>query len=51
MPRRNVHHVKDNILKYIFNGNICISIQILMKRSDNGLAPTSRQAIFWTNDG
>ena len=64
-PRRNGRHFADNIFKGIFfNESIWFSIKIPMKFvpyglinnipsivSDNGLAPTGRQAIFWTNDG
>ena len=57
----------DNIFKCIlFNENAWILIEISLKLvpkgpinntpgssigSDNGLAPTRRQAIIWTNDG
>ena len=55
----------DDIFKCIFlNENIWISIRISVKfvpkgpinnisiiGSDNGLAPTRRQAIIWINDG
>ena len=47
-----------------FNKNVCISINISLKSvskcqtkniptfsSDNGVAPTRRRAIIWTNDG
>ena len=51
----------DDIFKGIFlNENVYISIQISLKfvpkgqyasiGSDNGLAPSRRQAIIWTND-
>ena len=47
-------------LKISFNENISISIKISLKFvakgpinniPDNGVAPTRRQAIIWTNDG
>ena len=66
-PRQNGRHVADNIFKCIFlNENIWIPINISSLNfvphglidsqygsigSDNGLAPTRRQAIIWTNDG
>ena len=64
-PRRNEQHIADDIFKRIFlNENVWISIKISLKFvpkgliinnipalvSDNGLAPTRRQAIIWTND-
>ena len=63
-PRPNGRHFADAILKCIFlNENVWILIEISLKfvpkgsidnistGSDNGLAPTRRQAIIWTNDG
>ena len=63
-PRRNGQHFADDIFKYIFfNENAWISIRISLKfvpkgpikyssiGSDNGLAPSRRQASIWTNDG
>ena len=61
-PRQNGRHFAADIFKNIFfNGNIKISIKIYVPKgrinnipafgSDNGLAPTRRQAIIWTNDG
>ena len=66
-PRQNGRLFPDDILKWIFlNDNVWISIEISLKfvpmgqinnipalviSSDNGLAPSRRQAIIWTNDG
>ena len=64
-PRQNGSHFPDDIFKWIFlNENVWISINISLKfvprgpinnnsniGSGNGLAPTRRQAIIWTNDG
>ena len=65
-PRQNGRHFPDDIFKWIFlNENVWISINIPLKfvprgpinnihtniGSGNGLAPTRRQAIFWTNNG
>ena len=64
-PKPNGRHFPDNIFKSIFlNENVYISIKISLKfvprdhininsstGSDNGLAPTRRQAIIWTNGG
>ena len=61
----NGRHSQDDIFKCIFlNENMLISIKISLKfvpngqinnipafGLDNGLAPTRRQAIIWTNDG
>ena len=61
---KNGRHFADDIFKCIFlNENFWIPIQIWLKLgpkgpinissigSDDGLAPTRRQAIFWTNAG
>ena len=62
-PGQNGHHFADDIFKYNFlSGNILISIEIALNfipnvpisniptfGSDNGLAPTRRQAIIGTN--
>ena len=61
--RQNGRHFPDDIFKCIFsNEKVCISIKISLKfshssnkhyssiGSDNGLAPTRRQAIIWTNE-
>ena len=63
-PRQNGHHFADDIFKCIFlNENVLIAIKISLKFvpkgpeqyssicSDNGLAPSRRQAIIWINDG
>ena len=56
-PRRNGRHFADDTFKRIFlNTNVTISIKISLKfvpsiGSDNGLAPSRRQTIIWTNDG
>ena len=64
MPRRHRQHFADDIFKRIlFNENVWISIKISPRfvpngpinkysiiGSDNGLAPSRRQAIIWTND-
>ena len=62
-PRQNGHHFPEDIFKWIFlNENVWISINISWKfvpkgpitsniGSGNGLAPTRRQAIIWTNGG
>ena len=64
-PIQNGRHFPDDIFKCIFfNENVQISIMISLKfvpkwsnqqyssiGSDNGSAPTRRQAIVWTNDG
>ena len=62
-PRQNRRHFPDYIFKWIFlNQIICISMKIEVCSyrfnwqyssigSDNGLAPTMRQAIIWTNGG
>ena len=56
--------ITDDIFKYIFFENICISIKCSLKFVpmgpikniaarigwDNGLAPTRRQAIIWTSE-
>ena len=63
-PRQNGRHFADDIFRHIFvNRNVWISIDISLKfipkgsnwkynsvSSDNGVAPTRRQAIIWTND-
>ena len=64
-PRQNRHHFPDDIFKCILlNENVWISIKISVKfvskgpidnfsfgiGSDNGLAPSRRQVIVWTND-
>ena len=63
-PRRNRRHFADDIFKCIFlEVNVWIPIQFSLKfvpkgainnffsiGSDNGLAPSRRQAIIWTND-
>ena len=51
----------DNFKCIVINENACISFKISLKfvpnqqyssiGSDNGLAPSRRQAIIWTNDG
>ena len=64
MPKQNGRQIPDDSSKWIIlNKNVQMSIQISLKfffkfqlkysgiRSDNGLAPTRRQAIVWTNDG
>ena len=61
-PRQNGHHFPDDI--FILNENELIAIKIPMQfvskspnqqycsiGSDNGSAPTRRQAIIWTNGG
>ena len=64
-PRQNGRHFADDVFKHILlNENAWISIKISLNfvskgpinnissiGSDNGLAPTRRQAIIWTNDG
>ena len=65
-PRQNGRPFADEIFECIFlNENTSISINISVKfvpedrinniqasvGSDDGLAPTRRQAIIWTNDG
>ena len=64
-PRQNGHHFADDMLRYFFikeNGRISIDISLKIIPegqiknippigSDNGLAPTMRQAIIWTNVG
>ena len=64
-PRQNGRHSADDTFKRIFlKDNARISIRISLKfvpygpinnifsiGSDNGLAPTRRQTIIWTNDG
>ena len=66
-PRQDGFHFPDDIFKRIFlNENVWILIKISLKfvpkgpsnnfprigsDNDNGLAPTRRQAIIWTNDG
>ena len=64
-PRQNARQFPDDIFKRIFlNENIQISTKISLKLVPrgpinnilvlvqiNGLAPTRRQAIIWTNDG
>ena len=63
-PRQNRHHFAEPIFKCIFlNENIMILIKIDLSlfqesnkqyfsiSSDNGLAPSRRHAIIWTNDG
>ena len=64
-PRQSGRHFPDDIFKYIFlNENVWISIKISLNvcsqgsnqqyssiGSDNGLAPSRRQAIIWTEDG
>ena len=64
-PSVNGRHSTDDILKCIFlKENVWIPIKISLKfvtkgpidnifsiGLDNGLAPTRRQAIIWTNDG
>ena len=63
-PRQNGRHFPDYLFKCIFlNDRLWISIKIPLKLvskgpvnnipgfgSDNGLVPTRRQAIIWTND-
>ena len=64
MPRQNGRRFADDTFERIFlNENVIISIKISLKSSqgsnyqysrigsDNGLAPTRRQAIIWTNNG
>ena len=63
-PRRNWRHFADDIFKYIFlYEKVRISLdfteiwsygsnqQYSNIGSDDGLVPTRRQAIIWTNDG
>ena len=64
-PRQNWRHFADDTFKRIFvNENVSIFIEISLKfvpkdpinnnrsiGSDNGLAPSRRQAIIWSNDG
>ena len=64
-PRQNERLFADDILKCIFlNENVWIPIEISLRfvpkgpnwqyssfGLDNGLAPSRRQAIIWTNDG
>ena len=63
-PKQNWRHFADNSIKCIFlNKNRWIPIKMSPKfvpsgpiktipeESDNGLAPSRRQAIIWTNDG
>ena len=61
-PRQNDRHFTDDTFKCFFlNENVWISIKISLMfvpkdpfndiGLDNGLAPTMRQAIIWTNDG
>ena len=65
-PRQNGRHFADDIFKCIFlKENIWIPIKISLKfvpkgsinnipaciGLDNGLVPSRRQAIIWTNDG
>ena len=56
----NGRHLADDVLKCtLFDENVWIPIQIALRfapkgpnhNQDNGLAPTRRQAIIWTNDG
>ena len=63
-PRQDARHFADDIFKCVFlNEDIWISINISLKfvpmgpinnissiGSDNGLPPSRRQAIIWTND-
>ena len=63
--RQNGRHFADDTINRIFvNENVRISIEFSLKfapkgpinkyssiGSDNGLAPTRRQAIIWTDDG
>ena len=52
--RQDGRHFPNDIFKCIFlNENVWISIKIslIIIVSDNGLAPTRRQAVIWTNDG
>ena len=64
-PRQNGRHFSDDIFKSILlDENVWTSIKISLNYfpkgpiynipalgSDNGLAPTRRKAIIWTNDG
>ena len=61
-PRQNDRQYPGDIFKCILlNEIICISLKISLTfvpkfqlssiGSDNGLAPTRRQAIIWTKDG
>ena len=62
-PRQNGRHFADDIFKRVFlNEKIWIPIEISRKfvpkgsirnipALDNGLVPTMRRAIVWTNDG
>ena len=64
-PRRNGRHFADDTFKRIFLiENVSFFIEISLTfvpkgsinnipaiGSDNGLAPTRRQAIIWTNNG
>ena len=49
-PRQDGRHFRDDILKCIFF-NEGSNQQYSIIGSDNGLAPTRRQAIIWANDG
>ena len=59
--RDELNNFADDVFKYIFlDENVWISTKISLKFvpegpindiPDNGLAPTRRQAIIWTNDG
>ena len=55
-PRQDGRHFPDDILKDIFNENfdynfpeVCSNWQLVNICSDNGLAPSRRQAIIWNN--
>ena len=62
-PKQLCRQFADDIFKYIFNEDLLISLRISRDvcslgvisqysniDEDNGLAPTRRQAIIWTND-
>ena len=52
--RQNGRYFTDGIFKRIFvNENVWIAVDISLKfiDSDNGFAPTRRQAIIWIKDG
>ena len=65
MLRQNGRHFADIFKCIFFNENVLILIKISLKfipkgpinnipafiGSDNGMVPTRRQAIIWTNDG
>ena len=61
-PRKNIRHFADDIFKWIFlnekyesrlifHWSLFLRAALTIFSSNNGLAPTRRQAIIWSNDG